>query len=275
MLLNRDSLKQLFSKGKFPTENHFAHLIDSTVNRMEDGLGKSADDGLQLAPRGEAGQVLSVYERMDKPLPDWQIKLLKTSGARGLSFDKVGTDVDNEPSSKSRLFMSDEGNIGVGTTAPRLPLHVAATVGTQARVGTRAYGLVPGDGEWHDILPGLTGVQAFEVVARIDGPVGRGKYAITTATAVSAFGGKSARNRIRQTRAYYGWFWNRIELRWHGELYNYALQVRTRNHYGFDDAGNLSFIKFHVTDLQDQRLFDGLTYQAPSTTPPAPTTQPA
>ncbi|WP_020570424.1 hypothetical protein [Neolewinella persica] len=128
--------------------------------------------------------------------------------------------------------------------------------GIKASVETNAYyGQVPGDGEWHSILSNLNGVNAFEVVARIDGPKGRGKYAMTHAIALSTFGGKGSRSRITKTRAYYGWFWNRIELKWAGNTEDYSLKVRTRRHYGLADEGKISQIKFHITNLWDDGLF--------------------
>lgn len=255
MLLNRESLKQLFRKGKSPSENHFAHLIESCMNKMEDGIGKSAADGLQLSPQGDYDQVVSVYEKMDLPLPAWQIKLLKGNQAQGLSFEKVEKNDNLEAENESRLFLANGGGIGVGTTAPRTGFHIDATAGIKTRVGTYVFGEQPGDGEWHDIITGLTGIQAFEVTARIEGPPGRGKYAVTHAKALSAFKGSRSRNSIRQENAYFGWPWNRIQLRWYGELRNYALQIRTRQHYGFDDDGNLSMIRYHVTNLWDDQLF--------------------
>jgi hypothetical protein len=100
-------------------------------------------------------------------------------------------------------------------------------------------------------------MQSFEVVARIAGPPGRSKYAITHAIALRTFGGKGSRSKIPQTRTYYGWFWNRIEFRWEGSTYDYSLQVRTRQHYGSNDDGEISMIKYHVASLWDDQLFTG------------------
>lgn len=257
MILNRDALKQLFQKGKTPSENHFAHLIDSSLNKMEDGIGKTPAEGLQLSPQGSFDQVLSVYERMDLPLPSWQIKLMRQNHAQGLSFDKIEKDEDNKTESESRLFLANNGKIGLHTTQPWAPFHVNATAGLKARVGTHTYGQVAGDGEWHSILCNLSGICSFEVVARIEGPPGRGKYAITHAIALRTFGGKLSRSKIPQTRAYYGWFWNRIELRWEGSIFDYSLQVRTRQSYELGENGEKSMIKFHVTNLWDNELFAG------------------
>jgi len=225
---------------------------------MEDGIGKTAAEGLQLSPKGSFDQVLSVYERMDLPMPAWQIKLLRQNDARGLSFEKLEKNEDNEPEGTSRLFLANDGKIGINTTAPWAPLHVNTTAGLKARVGTHVYGQVAGDGEWHPIISQLKGMQSFEVVARIDGPPGRAKYAITHAIALRTFGGKGSRSKIPQTRAHYGWFWNRIELRWMGSVNDYSLEVRTRQHYGDDENGGMCMIKFHVAKLWDDELFAAL-----------------
>lgn len=264
--MNRASLKSLFSKGKFPSENHFAHLIDSTVNKMEDGIGKSAEEGLQLSPQGEADPVLSIYERMDVERPSWQLKLLRDNDARGLSFEKLGKDEFNQETSSSRLFLSNEGNIGVNTTQPLSDLHVNGTLGHNARIGTLVMGEVEGDGKWHTVIGGLSGPQAFEAVARIDGPTGKAKYAFTHAIALSTYGGRRSRWKIKQTRAYYGWFWNRIDFKWDGDTFAYALKVRTRQNYGKGEDGSHSKIRFHLSSLWDDRLFSTQHF-----TPTAPT----
>lgn len=256
MLMTRESLKNLFKKGKFPSENHFAHLIDSTVNRMEDGIGKSPKNGLQLSPQGENDQLLSFFERMDLQHPEWQFNLQRQGPHKGLSVDKVVVDENGMPQTESRLFLAKSGNIGINTASPWAPVHVNGTLGSNARIGTHTYGKVPGNGEWQPILTKLTGVQAYEVVARIDGPKGKGKYAITHAIALSAFGGKHPAKRIKQTRAYYGWFWNRIDFKWEGDVTDYRLMVRTRQNYGRDENEQPNMIKFHITKLWDDDLLN-------------------
>ena len=205
---------------------------------------------------------MSVYKRMDLPLPAWQIKLLRQNEAQGLSFEKVEKDEENKPQNESRLFLANEGKIGIHTTSPQAQFHVNTTAGLKARVGTYACGQIPGDGEWHNILEPLNGLQAFEVMTRIDGPSGRGKYAMTHAIAMRTYGGTMSRSKIPQTRAYYGWFWNRIELRWAGDIQNYSLQARTRQSYGSDENGQI-MIKYHVSSLWD----DSISFDNPSNHP--------
>ena len=255
-LLNRESLKNLFQRGKFPSEKHFGHLIDSTVNKVDDGIGKSARDGLQLSPQNNSDGLISIFERLDQPDPKWQVKLRDDDEAKGLSFEQIDVDDDGKRVSKSFLFFGDNGRVGIGNDQPVTTLDVGGTFGTKTRVGTYKYGMVKGNGEWHPILCNLKGLHAFEIVARIDGPPGRGKYAFTHAFALSTFGGRASRKKIKQIKAHYGWFWNRIDLRWEGDISDYRLMIRTRQHYGKDDEGNLSMIKYHITNLWDDSIFN-------------------
>jgi hypothetical protein len=254
-LWNRESLKGFFQKGQLPTQVHFEYLIESTINKIDDGFNKTDANGLQLAPTGADSNVLSIFKAPSESLPSWQIGLQDSEKGAGLSFNSVSENVDGAAATRdTRLFLANNGNIGIGTTAPRTELDVNGTLGTGTRIGTyNKIDAVPGDGAWKDILTDLKGIQAFEVVASINGPSKRGKYAITHAIALSTFGG--SRQKIRQTRAYFGWFWNRVEFRWHGEIDNFRLQVRTRTNYGTKGDNTQCMIRFHVTRLWDDAIF--------------------
>ncbi len=143
--------------------------------------------------------------------------------------------------------------MGIGPNPPRTTLEIGGVLGIRTRVGTFKVGQVPGDGNWHKLLEGLDDLHAFEVVARIDGPRSRGRYAIAHAIALGAFGG--GRNKIKSLCAHYGWFWNRIEFRWQGtSARNYSLEARTRSHYGLED-GKPYMLRFHITQLWDEMEF--------------------
>jgi len=44
-LLNRQSLINYFKKGSAPSERHFADLIESTVNIVDDGISREGENG--------------------------------------------------------------------------------------------------------------------------------------------------------------------------------------------------------------------------------------
>ena len=254
-IFNRIELKNFFRKGQFPTEVHFGNLIDSMINKKDDGFDKTAKDGLRLSATGDDRNVLSVFKQSGDPEPNWQMSLKQSEdGSEGLSFDRLKTNNEGKTEKLASLTLANNGHVGIGAEQPRTTLEVGGVLGTKTRVGTYNVGQVDGNGQWQDILTELKGIHAFEIVARIDGPKGRGKYALTHAIAVSVFGG--GKNTIRQTRAYYGFFWNRIELRWHGNSpNNYKLQMRTYSNYGLKEDETHFMIRFHVTSLWDDTLF--------------------
>ena len=45
---NRETLKRFFSAGKLPSEEHFADLIDSSLNVTDEGFSKSEDFGFEV-----------------------------------------------------------------------------------------------------------------------------------------------------------------------------------------------------------------------------------
>jgi len=240
-LLNRITLKNFFRKGTVPTETHFADLIDSSINIVEDGIARSVEDGFRIAPMGYSRRLLSFYESSQAARPDWSISLNEAS-TRGLSF--------RDAEGNHRFVLKNGGNVGIGLSNPESRLEVKGFVAMEGRKGTFASGSVPADAHWHDILGGLDGVHALEIVAQVAGNKGSGRYALIHAIAVATFGGFLSRWSIRKTAAHYGGFLNGLQLRWIGSLNNYALQVRTRRHYGLNDRSAEPFaIQFHVTSL--------------------------
>jgi hypothetical protein len=239
-LYSRESLKLLFKDGKRPTENSFAQLIDSSLNRLDDGISKNQDNGLMLAPDGiNADKLISFYESISNALPEWAI-LLNSNEPQGLAISETVSDEE----AATRLFFEKGGNIGVGTTAPETSLHVDGILGTNSRVGTFLISTAPADGQWHNIVTNLDGCVSFEISAQV-GKQHTGKYALLQANAVSTFG----KSRIRCTQAHYGFWWNKIALRFSGDTHSYSLQVKTRSDYGSSQE-----IKFHLTKLWDNEI---------------------
>ncbi len=246
-LFNRTTLKRFFSKGRIPSEVHFSNLIDSTINKIDDGFAKSVDHGLKLAPGGDSKKLISFFEDIKHNNPQWNISINPTETVKGIG---IADEAD-----KIRFFIASEGNVGIRTTTPNYEFDVSGTAGIQNRVGTfqEAQFEVAADSEWHIILDGLEGCNAFEIVAKAEGVRKRGKYAMAHAIAVNTH--DSVSNKIRVTQAYYGWFWHRIKFRWkRSEDGKYRLEIRTVGHYGTDENNNVIQIKYHITSLWDKRL---------------------
>jgi len=252
----RDTLKQYFQPGSLPTSQNFADLIDSAVNRLDDGFSYAPEYGLEVTATDDLARLAAFYRSandLEARNPAWFIELPTDDQADGLSFstapqvDPDASEIGPPPPGTPRLHLRPNGYVGIGTTAPAEQLDVRGFVASAGRIGTYATGSqVPADGEWHSIVTGLSGLHAFEIVAAAYGPVRKGRYALTHATALGAYG--RSRSRIYRRNAWFwGWF-QKIQFRWTGDLYNYGLEMRTASSFG---AG--STIVYHVTHLFDNR----------------------
>lgn len=241
-LLNRQSLKVLFTAGARPKESNFFSLIDSMVNKVDDGISKTEEDGLILSPEGkESDKVISVYQNVEDELAQWSVSLNQEDD-KSLSVIAPVTKTEHT----NVLTFQKSGNVGIGTQKPKTTLEVAGTLGVDTRIGTYKIGTVPADGQWHNIVTGLDGCVAFEIMAQV-GKKKKGRYALLHAHALSTFG--RSRHKIRKTQAYYGWCWNKIAIRFTGSTYNYSLQLKTRSNYG----PGLK-IKYHISKLWDTNM---------------------
>ena len=64
-IFGREDLKEHFKNGKVPTENHFAYLIDSTINKQEDGFSKDEENGMLVKALGASQRLVSFYRTND------------------------------------------------------------------------------------------------------------------------------------------------------------------------------------------------------------------
>jgi hypothetical protein len=234
-LKNRETLKEFFRKGKMPAEGNFEALIDSMVNRIDDGFSKDMEHGLMLSPEGSSKSLISFFRSIEQKNPAWTITIDADDKHRGLSFLEPGQQ------GGIRLFLQEGGNIGIGTIEPNYKLEVNGLVGMKGRVGTFSSGTIPANGKWQNVIADLNGCHAFEIVARVGEP-GKGRYALLYATAASTFG--RSKSKITKMQAHYGWWWNKLRVRWTGSTFSYGLQLRSRRNYGKD-----IMIHYHITKL--------------------------
>jgi hypothetical protein len=245
-VLGREDLKKHFRNGQVPTEYDFAFLIDSMINKQDDGFRKENDNGFVISTTGNSKKLITFLKNVNDLDPFFAIEK-DEQGTSSMRFNPVIDDADETADEKS-FFFGVEGKLGVGKRSEEnLKLDVNGFAGSKGRIGTYASGDVPADGKWHTILEGLDNCSAFEVIART-GKKGTGKFAIMHAFALSAFG--NSRSRIRKTSAHYGFFWNKLNLRFRGSTHNYSLQLRTNTNYG----SNID-IFYKITNLWDDESF--------------------
>ncbi len=278
-IYSRQVLKSYFLSGNMPTEQHFASLIDSAVNPLDDGFGLAPEYGLQLAADQDLNRLASFYPTLgdvDANKPAWFVELTPAAGkepAASLDFAEAQVPADAPDATRtstSRLHLAAGGHVGIGTTAPQQQLDVRGYVASYGRYGTYADDPlnprteVPANGKWHKIISNLDGLHAFEIVAAASGPPGKGRYALTHATALSAFG-KSNSRIFRKNAWFWGWF-QKIQFRWVGELHDYGLEMRTASSFGPGAR-----IVYHITHLFGEPKSTGAAAApAPSTAPAQP-----
>ncbi|MBT3388052.1 MAG: hypothetical protein HN417_08970 [Desulfobacula sp.] len=120
----RDDLKKHFQSGAIPEEQHFADMIDSSINCKDDKLTKpEADKPLRIKPHGEAENLLDFGSDADDV--KWRLSQ-KSGNTKGLNFSAIEQKTGKQ---ESKLFIDKgTGQIGVGTDKPESTLHVQGDI---------------------------------------------------------------------------------------------------------------------------------------------------
>lgn len=251
--LNREALKNTFKKGKMPSEQDFANLINSMVNKAEDGFERDNNKGLKITQLDRQGNLFSFYKNIAVNTPLWFFKL--NDNDNKLHF---GTPKYPHVLSLYSCTEDSQGSlrvaVGINKENPQVTLDVEGTIASTGRRGKNGDMAAPANGEWHDITSALTGCQAFEIVAGVGGQNGKGKFALLHAIALNTFNGK--KSSITAHDAYYGTKCNRIELRWQPvpeqDQFHFKLQIRVQCSYETN-----CWIKYHLTQLwSDTEMLD-------------------
>lgn len=234
---NRITLKNFFVRGKMPTEEHFADLIDSMLNIVDEGFEKTPKNGLSLAPLDEEGHVTSFFQKIDDEKSKWSITLDKESGNL----------VVRKWDGSEMVVLSQDGKVGIDSGIPQYQFQTSQTAGFYGRAGTYASGEAPADSHWQNVMETDEGCFAFEIIAGC-GKQQYGKYALVVATAIHCFG---AHPRIRKTQSHYGSRFNKIMLRWRKINGKVVLQMKTRYDYGYG-----IMIRYNISSLwDDNKMF--------------------
>ena len=70
---DRPTLKKFFRDGALPTSEHYGDLVDSMVNRIDDGFDKTDREGLRIASLGSSPMLMSFYNGAGAAEPVWTI----------------------------------------------------------------------------------------------------------------------------------------------------------------------------------------------------------
>jgi hypothetical protein len=244
---NRNTLKNFFRNGKSPSEMEFSDLIDSTWNKMDDGMSRADSEGLKLPPTGNSSTIMSFYEGITDPDPNWQIAI-NPDNNNGLVIAQPGK--EKAPA----MVFADSGRVGIKTFSPRVDFEVAGNISSTGRTGGLRIGKIPADAHWHTVVAGLKGFNAFEIVAAAEGNAGEGNYSMAHAIALNA--NQGGRGTVKVITSTYGWFdfRDKIRFRWKGSPDKYVLQIRTGKHYFLTGDKKLNYIRFHICSLWDSAV---------------------
>lgn len=261
---DRPTLKKFFRDGALPSSEHFGDLIESMVNRIDDGFDKTEREGLRIASLGSSPALMSFYRATGSAEPAWTISHGPTVGTLHFRRGSAGP-VANGPDAGADadipgLSLSRDGLVGVHVADPAWRLDVDGVARMRGRIGHPGpQAVVPADGRWHDITPSLSGCHALEVVAGAGGQRGRGRYALLHAVALNAYNPRNpllnwlfGRRSIRAQTAMFGSFSDRLRLRWSGTMRDYRLQLRSQSNFGGDFG-----IRYYVTRLWFDSAMEG------------------
>ncbi|HEX7817335.1 hypothetical protein [Dyella sp.] len=240
---NRESLRNYFSDGALPSQEHFADLIDSMLNMSDEGFRKSVERGFEISAASGYEALLSFFRDQDPDLPLWNVGF---GGARGQLLIRANQDQQEEQDkTASPLWCMDPaGRIGVRRSEPEAELDVDGVVRSTGRRGADARANpkpLKANGEWQDLTDDLVGCQAFEIVAGV-GHRGHGRFSLLQAVALNTYNPTlgifdfiNRKRGIKSNHAFYARRCDRLQLRWngtHGRDARYRLQIRTGCDFG-------------------------------------------
>lgn len=249
----RSNLYSLFRNGA--TDKAYTDFIQSTINILDDGIDTDDTNGLKLTSKGPSKKLMSFRESMNKPV-SWNMAL-NNGNLRGLSIQE-GSDPRTD---QVRFFIKEGGDVGIGTGNPKYKLDVTGLIAMDGRVGNFAKGYVDADGDWHRIMSGLDGCQAFEAFAHIN-DMSENRFGLTFAKLIISHGLQGAVIRIESgSRWFWGRFFNKISYRWvidkensFEENLKYAIEIKSKTHYGLAYDGSPKKIFYRIAKLWDRNF---------------------
>jgi hypothetical protein len=246
-IYDREHLKSFFKNGTIPNEKHFSFLIDSLINKQDDGFSKDAENGLILSSSGISKKLITFFKSVDDLEPFFNIEV-DDKGSYSFKLKPNILGLSEEEEDKKSFFFDEDGSLGIGKRREAgMKLDIEGFASMEGRTGNFRAGFVPANGKWHSVVKGLNNCHAFELIART-GKKTSGRFAILHANALSTFG--HSNNKIKYTSAYYGFFWNKLCIRWKSfGTYNYDLQIKTYRNYGDETQ-----IYFRITNLWDDEM---------------------
>ncbi len=273
---NRETLKRFFSAGKLPSEEHFADMIDSSLNIIDEGFAKTDEYGFEITPQKGAGDtenLISFFRKLTDKFPSWSISYHAKSEALQFTHNDAA-----DGQRKTVLSLDADGKVTVSNTDPvgdtdpelaadreLVKLDVGGAVRSPARLGValNQEASVPANGEYQPITGKLNGFQTLEVVATVEHREDK-RFAVMHAIALNACNpGWKILNfwnrwgRIKVHQSYHSGPRDRLKLRWetvpdedNPGVSMYRLCIKSAFRYPGEAK-----INYHVTSLWSPEWF--------------------
>lgn len=257
---NRKTLSAYFADGQLPTQESFGDLIDSMVNIVDDGFDKNAADGMKVAQLNNSSKLISFYDEITVKAPVWSVAFSMSGYGGGAENNKnlnffygnnkaTGLTLASVAENEAGPEKVQEGKIRVGINKnnPGHEMDVDGVIAADGRIGREGKkgNEVRADGNWHPIITGLDGCQAFEIMAGVGKPHS-GRYALLHAFALNTF--NSRKGNITYHQAHFASRCDQIDLRWVGGTHDYSLEMRARCSYEQGSKEEI-YIRYYVTQL--------------------------
>ncbi|MGB3469127.1 MAG: hypothetical protein WBA74_27825, partial [Cyclobacteriaceae bacterium] len=235
----RNELKNYFRSGNVAKEQYFSHLIDSSVNKADDDIGKGMESGIDLLPSKVGNRFISFFRKscnITRKLPIFFIELVagQPIGVETISFTasnpngKTGRILNlvNLFNKSTKRFSR---RVGINTVAPAYTLDVNGVLAAKGVAGTymdRSIdpSTVIADGEWYSIVTAQNGFRCFEISATM---VSSDGHSALTGKTLFVNGEHEDDLLTFPKSGLMGKDKHHLEIRWRKKAKGYDLQIRT------------------------------------------------
>lgn len=208
---DRNTLKSYFQRGKVPTEEQFAELIDSVPNTKEDGQAVCTGKGWAFYPQKGGLMRIAIHEEEGEDTASWT---LAVTPDKGLAMENRN--------GESLLELRQDKTI---------VLHADIRKEGGEEPGPQDYREIKTDKQWADLVEVTDEKDCSRVytIIALYHDVNLGVCKLTYATAICL---NSLEQWVESPRKHW-WGWSgRLHLRWQSKGGKACLQIRsTRNSY--------------------------------------------
>ena len=127
---NREQLRKHFREGALPTGEHYAALIDSMVNKRDDGFKKDPQGGLRISSLGAEEGLLSFAKGAGAEV-SW---CLRHTNEMDLTLAPPFSN-EADTAEQPNVTLTRSGPVGINREDPVYTLDIGGPVRSSGRIG--------------------------------------------------------------------------------------------------------------------------------------------